>query len=210
MKLILARHGETDWNKQRRMQGISDTELNETGRMQVEALAQSLKDKNVKAIYSSPLKRALDTAYAIGYHHQIDVVPIDNLKELDVGEMDGLSYEEMSSQYSDFLKEWIKDCTAVRLPGGCTMHETQDKAWTAIQDILQNHHAGAIKTEEHEEGLVVVVAHFFPILSIICKALGIHLSQFRRLKVDLASTSTLDFNQSETVLVSLNDTCHLK
>ena len=210
MRIILARHGETDWNKQRRMQGISDTELNETGRRQVEALAQSLKGRNVEAIYTSPLKRALDTAHAIGRHHQIDVVTLDDLKELDVGEIDGLSFEEMRSQYSDFLNEWIKDCTAVRLPGGCTMHEIQDRAWGAIQDILNRHPSGAAGVEEYEEKLVVVVAHFFPIHAIICKALGLHLSQFRRLKVDLASTSTLDFNQFETVLISLNDTCHLR
>ena len=64
--------------------------------------------------------------------------------------------------------------------------------------------------EENEKGVVVVVTHFFPILSIICKALGLDLSQCRRIKLDLASMCTLDFNPSRTVLVSLNDTCHLK
>ena len=66
MRLILVRHGQTEWNRLRRIQGISDQGLNETGLKQAEAIAEALKDTNVAAIYTSPLQRARDTALAIG------------------------------------------------------------------------------------------------------------------------------------------------
>jgi len=210
MRIVLVRHGETEWNKLRRIQGISDLELNETGRMQAEALAQALKNERVEAIYTSPLKRARDTAYAIGRHHQVEVVSLYGLRELDAGEVDGLTYEEMRIQYGDFLDRWIKDCTAVRPPGGCTLHELQDQAWSSIQEIIERQRGEMTDGEQDGKGVVVVVAHFFPILSIICRALGLDLSECRRMRLDLASMCTLDFNPSRTVLVSLNDTCHLQ
>jgi len=210
MRIVLVRHGETDWNRQRRIQGISDLELNETGRRQAEALAQALKNEKVEAIYTSPLKRARDTAYLITRFHQVEVVALYGLRELDAGEVDGLTYEEMRIQYGDFLDRWIEDCTAVRPPGGCTLHELQDQAWSSIQEIIERQQEKMAEGAENEEGVVVVVAHFFPILSIICKALGLDLSECRRMRLDLASMCTLDFNPSRTVLVSLNDTCHLQ
>ena len=79
MRLILVRHGATDWNQQRRIQGLSNLGLNETGRGQAEALAQSLKDVKVDAIYTSPLRRAQETARAIGRFHQVEVVALDGL-----------------------------------------------------------------------------------------------------------------------------------
>ena len=210
MRIVLVRHGETEWNKLGRIQGISDLGLNETGRRQAKALAQALKNEMVEAIYTSPLKRARDTAYAIARHHQVEVVILFGLRELDAGEVDGLTYEEMRIQYGDFLERWITDCTAVRPPGGCTLHELQDQAWASIQEIIKRQHQMAAEGEENEKGVVVVVAHFFPILSILCKALGLDLSECRRMRLDLASMCTLDFNPSRTVLVSLNDTCHLQ
>lgn len=210
MRIILVRHGETDWNRQRRIQGISDRELNETGRRQAEALAQALKNEKVAAIYTSPLKRARDTAYLIARFHQAEVVALPGLRELDAGEVDGLTYDEMRIQYGDFLDKWIEDCTAVRPPGGCTLCELQDQAWSSIQEIMERQQGEMTEGEDNEEGVVVVVGHFFPILSILCRALGLDLSECRRMRLDLASMCTLDFNPSRTMLVSLNDTCHLK
>jgi broad specificity phosphatase PhoE len=210
MRIVLVRHGETEWNRLHRIQGISDLELNETGRRQAEALAQALKNQRVEAIYTSPLKRARDTADVIACHHQVEVVTLFGLREMDAGEVDGLTYEEMRVQYGDFLDRWLEDCTAVRPPGGCTLHELQEQAWGAIQEIVKGQHQMAAEGKESEKGVVVVVTHFFPILSIICKALGLDLSQCRRMKLDLGSMCALDFNPSRTVLVSLNDTCHLK
>lgn len=209
MRLILARHGETEWNRQRRIQGRSDLELNERGVKQAEALAQALKNEKVGAVYTSPLRRARDTADIIARYHQVDVVGLLGLRELDAGEVDGLTYDEMAAQHGKFLVKWIKDCTSVRPPGGCTLGELQEQVWAAIEEILdreRNQPAGKDKGKK----VVVAVAHFFPILTILSKVLGLGLSECRRMKLDLASLTTLDFNPTGTVLVSFNDTCHLR
>ncbi len=210
MRLILVRHGETEWNRLRRIQGISDQELNETGRKQAEALAQAMKDKDVTAIYASPLKRAQDTAHAIGRHHAVEIVTLFGLREMDAGEVDGLTYKEMAVQYGDFLEKWMRDCSSVRPPGGCTLPELQDQVWGAIEEIIERQRTHEADRKPAPGGVVVAVSHFFPILTTLCKVLGQSISECRRMRLDLASLCILDFNPSRTVLVSMNDTCHLR
>jgi broad specificity phosphatase PhoE len=210
MRLILVRHGATDWNQQRRVQGLSNLGLNETGRKQAEALAQSLKDVKVDVIYTSPLRRAQETARAISRFHQVEVVSLDGLKELDVGEVDGLTYEEMRIRHSEFFTKWMADFTSVRLPGGGTVPELRDQCCAAIQEIVKKQQPRMEEDCKSEEKVVVAVTHFFPILCIVCNTLGLDLSYCRRLRLDVASMCTLEFNPERAVLVSFNDTCHLR
>lgn len=200
MKLILVRHGETDLNQQRRVQGISDHELNDYGRRQAEAVATTLREEEVEAIYTSPLKRAQETAEAINRFHSAPLVPMDGLKELDAGKLDGLTYEQMRDGYADFLRQWIKDASQIRLPGGESLSEVQDRAWACIDSIMKKRH----------QKTVVVVSHYFATLCIICKALGIGLSNFRRIRQEVAGISVLELDEREAKLVVLNDTCHLR
>ena len=210
MRLILVRHGATDWNQQRRIQGLSNLGLNEIGRGQAEALARALKDVKIDAIYTSPLRRAQETARAISCFHQVEVVTIDGLKELDVGEVDGLTYEEMRIRHSEFFTKWMADFTSVRLPGGGTVPELRDQCCAAVQDIVKKQQPGTGDKCGDEDKVVVAVTHFFPIMCIICNTLGLDLSYCRRLRLDVASMCTLEFNPERTVLVSFNDTCHLR
>ena len=205
MRIILVRHGETEWNRQRRVQGLGNLELNETGRKQSEALGRALRNEKVNAIYTSPLRRARETACAISRFHNIDLEILDGLKELDVGEVDGMTYEDMKIHHSEFFTRWMTDFTSVRLPGGGYLPELRDQCCTAIQGIVKKE-----QKVENDDRVAVVVTHFFPIMCIICNSVGLDLSHCRRLRVDLASISVLDFNAYSTVLVSLNDTCHLR
>jgi broad specificity phosphatase PhoE len=192
------------------VQGLSNLGLNETGIKQAEALAQSLKDVKVDAIYTSPLRRAQETARAISRFHQVEVVTIDGLKELDVGEVDGLTYEEMRIRHSEFFTKWMADFTSVRLPGGGTVPELRDQCCAAIQEIVKKQQPRMEEDCKSEEKVVVAVTHFFPILCIVCNTLGLDLSYCRRLRLDVASMCTLEFNPARAVLVSFNDTCHLR
>lgn len=207
MRLYLVRHGETEWNRQRRIQGLTDLDLNENGRRQAEALARALRGEEVVAIFTSPLKRARYTASTIARFHGIEPEVLKGLRELDAGEVDGLTYEEMRERHGDFLEKWIQDCSAVAPPGGCGLPEIQEQACGAIEEIRSRHSLGG----QGQDGRVAIaVAHFFPILSIFCKVLGIDLSECRRIRLDLASISTLELTPTRTVLVSMNDTCHLR
>jgi broad specificity phosphatase PhoE len=210
MRLILARHGETEWNRTRRIQGISDIDLNDTGREQAELLALALKDKKVGAIYASPLTRAQDTAQAIARYHDVEITTLFGLREMDAGEVDGLTYKEMAVQHGDFLEKWMTDCASVRPPGGCSLPELQDLVWRAIVDIREREGLREAGARSAPGQVVVAVTHFFPILTTLCKVLGQRISECRRMKLDLASMCTVDFKPSRIVLVSMNDTCHLR
>jgi len=210
MRLILVRHGATDWNQQRRVQGLSNLGLNETGKRQAEALAQALKNERVDAIYTSPLRRAQETARAIARFHKVEVVTLDGLIELDVGEVDGMTYEDMRIHHGEFFTKWMADFTAVRLPGGGTVPELRDQCCAAVKDILGKQRTVAGEKCGDEDRVVVAVTHFFPIMCIICDTLGLALTYFRRFRLDVASMCTLDFNPERAVLVSFNDTCHLR
>jgi len=95
--LLLVRHGETDWNAERRWQGHADVPLNERGREQARALAEQLAGESVDAIYSSDLSRARDTADILGARLDVPVVVDADLREIDVGPVEGLTAEESAA-----------------------------------------------------------------------------------------------------------------
>lgn len=206
MRLILVRHTETVWQStgaraviERRTHGVSDVELSEKGLRQAELLATSLKDEEIVAIYSSPLKRASDTAQVITKYHQIEVKIDEGLKEMDQGDLEGLTFTEMGRKYRDLLKKWRENPTSVRMPNGESLEEVQERSWGSIQRI----------TEKHLDGTVVVVSHNFVILTILCKAINLDLNNFRRLRQDIGAKSIIDFGKRGRVLTLLNETSHL-
>jgi broad specificity phosphatase PhoE len=199
MKLILVRHGETRWNRENRVVGSADIGLNDEGRKQVKRLALVLKGERVDAIYSSPLSRAWETAQEIARFHDGQVKADDAFKEMDAGELDGLTYEEMRVRYGEFIKQWLRDPASLTMPGGESLAGVQERAWLAVERMR----------EKHPDDAVMVVSHNFVILCIICKALGLDLGQFRRLRLNLASISILNIGQRGTSLILFNDTCHL-
>ncbi|MDD5093968.1 MAG: histidine phosphatase family protein [Dehalococcoidia bacterium] len=199
MRLILVRHGETDWNHQRRLQGQHDLPLNELGIAQAALIARSLQKETVEAIYTSPLRRALETAEAINRFHRLPIKGIDGLKEISAGELDGVQVADVKCKYPEFYRLWTINAAAARLPGGESLPEVQERVWESVQGILNNGHSGK----------VIVVSHFFVILSLLCKTLDLSLSEFRRFGMNVASITTLDFFGSQARLVCFNDTCHL-
>ena len=199
MKLILVRHGETYWNEERRVQGgSSDVGLNEAGLKQATKLASFLKNENIAAIVSSPLNRATATAQAIASHHRLRVEVANGLKEIEVGELEGLSLSNLRTTFSQFLMQWWQGGGSERLPKGESLVEMQQRSWEAIDGLLA----------EHKNETVVVVSHYFVILAIIFKALDLPLKYFTKFKVDPGSISILEFGNYGTRLVALNDTSY--
>jgi probable phosphoglycerate mutase len=200
LKLILVRHGETYWNEERRVQGgDSDIELNETGVKQASKLASFLSDKNIDAVISSPLKRAVVTAEAIAEQHQLPVKIDDRLREIDVGELEGLLLSDLSTTFSHFLMQWWQGGGSENLPRGESLVELQERSWAAIERLLP----------EYKDGTVAVISHYFVILAIIFKALDLPLEYLVKFKVDTGGISILEFEDYGTRLVTLNDTSYL-
>src|SRR5512136_458864 len=142
MELILVRHGETPFNRERKVQGITEIELNDAGLRQADPLALSLKDHEIHQIYSSRLKRAYKTAQAINQFHDFPIHRRSGLMEMDQGDFEGLSFQELMACEKDFLRRWIADPAMTKMPHGESFIEVQERAWNAIEDvIMQAEHA---------------------------------------------------------------------
>ena len=200
VRVILVRHGQTEWNRLHQIQGSnSDTSLNKTGRQQVESLALRLKKEPIQAIYSSPLERARDTAQAIARYHRLEINPEPDLREFDLGELEGTRIEDLNQSYRELLLITREGETLPRVPGGESLKEVQQRAWNAVQRIVSR----------HNEGTIVIVSHYFALLTIICRGLNLPLLEMSRLRLDAASMSILTFNGQFSRLLLLNDTCHI-
>ena len=201
IRLMLVRHGETAWNQERRIQGgSSDVELSEVGRKQAERLGLALKEMKIDAIYSSPLKRALDTAQAIASQHKLTVRVESDLREMEVGDLEGVPIAELGANFSQFLLEWRQGQGLEKLPGGESVADLADRVWETVQDII----------EKHRRETVVVVSHYFAVVVIICKALGWPLTRLERIRVQNGSINIIDLGDGHPYLVSLGDICHLR
>ncbi len=201
MKLILIRHGETEWNKQRRIQGCrSDTRLSQKGLEQADRLAAALRKERIDAIYASSMKRASETAQIIAEACKLQVHLFNELREIDAGELDGLFERELTGLYETAWKEFRNGNASTPLPGGESLQDVQKRTSWAIDRML----------EKHIDGTVVVVAHLLANLAMVCQALGINLGQIARFKQAPASVTILELTTQENSLLLFNDTCHLQ
>jgi len=138
MKLIIARHGQTEGNKKRLWQGISDLELTEEGRIQAKKLAERLKNHNIEIIFVSPLKRARQTAEEIiKFHPEAEVIVDDDLKEINFGILEGLSREEIKEKYNDIFEEREKDKFNYRIPNGESHADVEKRALRVLEKVLK-------------------------------------------------------------------------
>jgi broad specificity phosphatase PhoE len=206
LKLILVRHGETHWNKDGLIQGgDSDIELNDTGLEQAARLADFLKNEPIIAILSSPLRRATATAEVIASQHQLPVEIDQRLRELKVGDLEGISVANLHTTFSRFLLKWWQHGEAEKLPNGESLVDLQQRAWKAIEELLERHE---ISPGHNKDATAVVVSHYFVTLAIILKALNLPLDCFIKFKLDLGGVSSLEFLDYGARLVTFNDTSY--
>ena len=178
--LILARHGETDWNRDGRWQGHADRPLNELGREQAGALAATLADEPVAAVYSSDLRRARDTAAIVARTHGLGVEVDPRLREIDVGEWEGLTMREIERRYPGYVERWPPD-DGKPFPRGETYAAMGERVVRALTEIA----------ERHAEETVVVILHGGPIRSALAHAAGITYAEQRERRGHLANCDVL-------------------
>ncbi|MGN0954743.1 histidine phosphatase family protein [Dialister sp.] len=136
--VYMVRHGETDWNAAHRMQGWSDIPLNERGRAQAACAAAELASVPFHAVYTSPLKRAVETADVIRGKKPIPLIPEQGLIEINLGRWDGHTPDEMDILYPGQYDLWRSCPGDVHIDGGETFAEVQERAWKAFLQILRN------------------------------------------------------------------------
>ena len=202
IRLLLVRHGETDWNRSRRFQGRSDLPLNETGRDQARALAAALKDESFAAIYSSPLGRAMETARLIGgFHPLVPIFAEEGLVEMDLGELEGMEGAHWAQHYPDFRRAWLENPALVTMPGGESLREVQDRALTAL---------GRITTLYPPGTTLLLCSHSFVNLTLLCHGLNLPLSRMRELRQETAALNIL-YREGERLRAEVvNDRSHLE
>ena len=199
-KVILIRHGRTSWNQSRRIQGGSnDTVLDEEGERQCRSLAERLKKENIKAVYSSPLSRAMGTAQWIADGHNLDVIQEPAFREMNCGTLEGAEITDIGSRLQKLVTGGNEDELLFKSCGGESCDQLRNRAWTAILE----------KVGKHPDGTIVVVSHYFVIASILCAAVGIPATQLGRFRIGVTSICIVSFDDYGPFLSLFNDRCHL-
>ena len=198
-QVTLLRHGETSANRNGIVLGTSDVPLTKIGRLQAKMAAQKIAELEINSLFSSPYYRAKETSKYVQETTNLNPIFLDGLKEMNSGEMEGSDATRMEELYPDYMAKWRKDPTNTRPSGGETLGEVHARAWETLQYIHRTN------IDKH----VVVVSHLFPIQGIICKTLGLDSSQYFKIKLDLGSLSKIIFDENNTYVSSINDTCHL-
>jgi probable phosphoglycerate mutase len=150
--ILLARHGETDWNLERRVQGHSDRPLNATGWQQAHALADELAREQLDAVYSSDLIRAYETARAVADRHGLAVTAIPDLREKDFGTWEGLTDIEIDQRFPDARAQNVWG-------DGETTLELKERVVGALQRIADTHPGGRVLVVSHGGPLRAVLRH---------------------------------------------------
>lgn len=199
-RLFLVRHGETDWNTNLRFQGQSDIGLTELGRAQAIKLGRTLAAENISAIYSSDLSRAVDTAKIIAGGHDLNIVKMPELREINFGVWEGLTGEEIRKQYGALYEKWRNNTTEVTIPQGESLAAVAGRTVGAIRRLV----------DRHNNESVIVVTHGGVIRCIVADVLRMDLNHFWRLRFDNTSVSVVDFlDRGRETVVQLNNCTHL-
>jgi broad specificity phosphatase PhoE len=166
--VYLARHGESDWNVERRWQGHTDRPLTDRGREQAGRLAERLADIELDAIYASDLRRAWETAEAVARPRGLEVVRVPELREVHVGSWSGLTRDECAERFPDAFARWQAGGSG--WDHGESYEAMGERTVAAILRLAA----------EHPDGAILVVSHGGPIRAVHAHALGVDIATHRR------------------------------
>jgi ribonuclease H / adenosylcobalamin/alpha-ribazole phosphatase len=196
----LLRHGQTEHTPERRFSGSSDLPLSELGRAEARAAAKHLADRGIDVVVSSPLQRCRETAQAAADVLGLPVEIDEDLRELDFGEWEGLTGDEVRARSPLAYRRWW-GATDVRAPGGESVADVSARVARARRRILERH---AGKT-------VLVVSHVTPIKLLLAAGLGVGDEVVHRIFLEAASLCTVAWSSDGRASVRLvNDTSHLR
>ena len=168
--ILLARHGESDWNRSQRWQGFADRPLTDLGRRQAAELAARLEETELDTIYSSDLQRARETAEVVARSKGLEVHATPDLREVDVGSWSGLTRAEAEAQFPEAYVRWLRGGEG--WGDGETYEQMSERVVAAVQRIAAL----------HDDGRVLVVAHGGSIRAVHAAALGLDVHSYRRIQ----------------------------
>jgi broad specificity phosphatase PhoE len=198
--VFLVRHGRTGWNKEQIFRGHKDVPLDEVGREEARLVGDRLKGEGIRAVFSSPLSRARETAEAIAQFHKVEVEILAGLTDLHFGEWEGQSRQEVQGRYPDLYEQWQGAPHEVIFTGGEDLAAVSSRAMGAVKDIINRH---------PQEG-VVLVSHRVVLKVLICALLGLDNSHFWNIAQDTTAINCFHHRNGAWICNFLNDTCHVK
>jgi broad specificity phosphatase PhoE len=190
--ILLARHGETDWNRDGRFQGHADPPLNRTGRDQAVELSVALMAEELAAVYSSPLRRALETAKVVAASRGLEPVTVDGLREVDVGSWSGLTRAEIEQRFPEQYLRWLD--YGQGWEDGETYEEMGKRAVAALLGLAT----------AHEGDRVLAVTHGGPIRAAFALAAGTSYAEARRTGPQVGNIFVAEFAVEDGALRRLD------
>jgi len=198
-KLLLVRHGETEFNSAQRYWGRTDVGLGPVGLRQAEQLRDRLATERIDYVYSSSMKRALVTAQILSSVHGLKVISCPEMREIDFGKIEGLNFEEVQSQYPEVARMWTNLNTQLVYPEGESLSQLEKR----VEEFRMT------RLNPAGSETVLVVAHSGVLRTLICQLLDLDMRSRWSLRLDLASLSIVETYPETAILSLLNDTSHL-
>ena len=199
MRLILVRHGQTEWNAGGRYQGQSNVALSDTGRKQARFLAERFPVRQLDAIYTSDLDRAKETAECVGKRLGLTVCPAEAFRELSFGDWEGLTYQEISSRWPEEAEKLFTAPDELVIPHGETFQDLQKRALDKIYSLY----------EKHIDQTVAVFAHGAINKTILAGLMHIPLHYLWSLRQDNTAVNILRLDDGYVMVELINSTSHL-
>ncbi len=197
MTLLLLRHGESEGNATRRIQGWSDHGLTELGRQQAEAAGRYLADAGAVALYSSPLRRARDTAVIVAGHTGLQILDLPDLREYRFGEAQGLLWSEAQERFGLVGRNWGTG----GIPGEEGTTAFRDRVERRIEELAQR----------HASDVAIAVVHGGVVGALVSRLMGLDDSDYAQIYSTNCGITTLRRGMDDrTAIETLNEVCHLR
>jgi broad specificity phosphatase PhoE len=220
MVIYLIRHGQTAWNQDGIFRGQKDIPLNTEGFRQAELAGTYLQNRNIRTIYTSPLKRSLQTASTIAQHTGSSVIVVDTLTDIDFGEWEGKTSEEVASQYSKSYCTYRRSPESAAFPRGETLNDCFERIMKTLHQLLQQSGqadtgnfikgtAGHTAKERIEPVDIAIVSHRVILKLVVLGVLGLSTASFWKVQLDTCSISEVLIGVNSFVLRQLNSVSHL-
>ena len=200
MRVILVRHGQTDWNQEGIFRGRIDVELNAEGIQQARTIGEKLSKIAVDGIYSSPLSRAMETSEIIASFRNRAVQVLDELTDIDFGKWQGLSQPEAKERYPQIYTTWERRPEKVKIPDAETLDDVRIRVINGLNSILS----------DQPDGTVIVISHGLVNKVLLCAVLGLANSHFWKIKQDNGAVNVFKYTEHGSKVFLMNDTSHIR
>jgi len=198
--IYLVRHGQTAWNKEEIFRGRTDVPLDETGLKQAELVGEYFRETEIRAIYSSPLSRAWQTAERIARNHNLEVQALPGIIDMSFGNWEGCAHHEIQKMDPETYRLWKEEPHRVTLPGGEGLDQVRMRALAALEEVIGKDPGKTL----------ILVSHRVINKVLLCAILGLDNSHFWQIKQDTTAINRIDHGRGMYVLSLMNETCHLK